>query len=192
MFAVRHVVAAFLLVVAFAAAGQNVSRMSLHVASGLKAGEQVVTVGDDGWIRVRYSYKDNGRGPDIEERLRLAPDGTIAEYQSKGTTTFGSVVDERFTRKGSRAEWKSTSESGRATVTDSALYVPINSSFVPMSASIAALARRPDGKLPLLPGGTLTQRAVDTITITHEGESRDLQLLAQTGIGLRPALAWST
>ncbi|HEX7708920.1 MAG TPA: amidohydrolase family protein, partial [Thermoanaerobaculia bacterium] len=142
--------------------------------------------------RVRYSYKDNGRGPEIEERLRLAPDGTIVEYQSKGTTTFGSVVDERFTRKGSRAEWKSTSESGRTTVNGPAFYVPINSSLVPMSASIAALARRPDGKLPLLPGGTLTQRAVDTITITHEGESRDLQLLAQTGIGLRPALAWST
>ena len=183
---------ASLLVAASSVAAPVASRMSLHVGNGARGGQQVVTVSDDGWIHVRYNFKDNGRGPDIDERFRLAPDGTIVEYHSKGTTTFGSVIDEHFTRRGPNAEWKSTSESGRRTLNESAFYVPINASLAPTSAAIAALAARADGKLPLLPGGSLSQRTIDTITVTREGEKRDLQLLAQTGLGLRPSFYWAT
>ncbi|HEX6178502.1 MAG TPA: amidohydrolase family protein, partial [Thermoanaerobaculia bacterium] len=168
------------------------ARMSLHVANGARGGEQVVTTSDDGWIRVRYIYKDNGRGPEIEERFRLANDGTIAEYHATGTTTFGSKIDEHFTRRGANAEWRSTSEKGRATASESAFYVPINGSLAPTSAMIAALAGRADGELPLLPSGSLSQRVVDTATVTRGGEKRELQLLAQTGLGLSPSFYWAT
>ena len=106
------IAASALLFVVSAAADETVSRMSLHVANGAKGGEQVITRTDDGWTRVRYIYKDNGRGPEIQERFRLGADGTIAEYHASGKTTFGSVIDEHFTRRGTNAEWKSTSESG--------------------------------------------------------------------------------
>ena len=182
----------FLMLAASAAADQTVTRMTLYVANGSKGGEQIVTTTDDGWVRVRYIFKDNGRGPEIEERFRLAPDGTFAEYHATGTTTFGSVIDEHFTRSGANAEWKSTSESGRRGLTGSAFYVPINGSLAPVSASIAAVAARQDKKLPLLPSGSLTQRAIDTVTVTRDGVKRDLQLLAQTGLGLRPGLYWAT
>jgi imidazolonepropionase-like amidohydrolase len=184
--------ASLLLFAASAAAAETVSRMSLHVANGTRGGEQVVTTGDDGWTRVRYIYKDNGRGPEIQERFRLAADGTIAEYHATGTTTFGSVIDEHFTRRGANVEWKSTSESGRRTLVESAFYVPINGSLAPVSAAISALASRPDGKLSLLPSGSLTQRAVDTMTLTRGSEKRELQLLAQTGLGFSPSFYWAT
>lgn len=182
----------FLLLTVSGAADERVSRMSLHVANGAKGGEQIVTTSDDGWIRVRYVFKDNGRGPEIEERFRLAPDGTLAEYHATGTTTFGSVIDEHFTLRGASAEWKSTSESGRRTLTEPSFYVPINSSLAPVSASIAAVAARHDGKLPLLPSGSLSQRVIDTVTVTKDGVKRDLQLLARTGLGLSPGLYWAT
>lgn len=188
----RTSIAAGLLLLAVPAAAETVSRMSLHVANGAKGGEQVVTTSDDGWTRVRYIFKDNGRGPQIEERFRLAPDGTIAEYHASGTTTFGSKIDEHFTRRGETAEWKSTSESARRTLTESAFYIPINGSLAPVSAAIAALASRPDGKLPLLPSGSLKQRVVDTVTLKRGSETRDLQLLAQTGLGFAPSFYWAT
>ena len=188
----RFIVPAALLAVTAAAADPTVSRMSLHVANGTRGGEQVVTRSDNGWIHVRYIYKDNGRGPEIEERFRLAPDGMLAEYHAKGTTTFGSVIDEHFTRRGADAEWKSTSETGRKTLTEPAFYVPINGSFAPVSAMIATLAAQPDGKLPLLPSGSLTQRAIDRVTVSRGGEKRELQLLAQTGLGLNPSFYWAT
>ena len=185
-------VAALLLLAVSAAADQTVSRMSLHVANGTKAGEQVVTTSDDGWIRVRYIYKDNGRGPEIEERFRLAADGTMTEYHATGKTTFGSVIDEHFTRRGASAEWRSTSERGRTTDAESAFYVPIDGSYAPVAAFIAALAARSDGQLPLLPSGSLRQRAIDTATVTRDGEKRELQLLAQTGLGFTPSFYWAT
>ena len=39
---------------------------------GKQGGEQVVETGDDGWTKVTFTYKDNGRGPEISERYRLA------------------------------------------------------------------------------------------------------------------------
>lgn len=181
-----------LLLLSVSARADSVSRMLLFVADGTKAGEQVVTRRDDGLVKVRYIFKDNGRGPEIEEQFRVAPDGTLREYSSKGTTTFGSVIDERFTRKGDKAEWRSTSERGSRTVSGTAQYVPLNGSFEPASLSIAALAGRPDGKLPLLPGGTLTQRTIDTAVATRGDESLKLQLIAQTGQGLTPSFYWAT
>lgn len=185
-------IACLALLLSVSARAETVSRMLLFVADGTKAGEQVVTRHDDGLVTVRFIFKDNGRGPEIEERFRVAPDGTLSEYHSKGTTTFGSLIDEHFTRKGDQAEWRSTSEKGSRTVSGPAQYVPLNSSFAPAALAIAALAARPDGKLPLLPGGTLTQRTIDKAVATRGGASQDLQLIVQTGQGLTPSFYWTT
>ncbi len=185
-------VVSLLALLSLSARADSVSRMLLFVADGTKAGEQVVTRRDDGLVKVRYIFKDNGRGPEIEEQFRVGPDGTFTEYRSRGTTTFGSAIDERYTRRGDKAEWRSTSEKGNRTVSGPAQYVPLNGSLEPASLSIAAVAARPDGKLPLLPGGTLTQRTIDTAVATRGDESRKLQLIAQTGQGLTPSFFWAT
>ncbi|MGH8105419.1 MAG: hypothetical protein ACREO2_03820, partial [Arenimonas sp.] len=70
-------------------------RYVILVDGGKQAGEQIVERGDDGLTKVRFIFKDNGRGPELNEEFRLAADGTFSEYQVKGNTTFGSVVDER-------------------------------------------------------------------------------------------------
>lgn len=171
---------------------ESVSRMLLFVADGTKAGEQTVTRSDDGLVKVRYIFKDNGRGPEIEERFRLAADGTFSEYHAKGTTTFGSTIDEHFTRKGDKAEWRSTSEKGSRVVSGAAFYVPLRGSIESASQSIAALAARPDGKLPLLPSGTLTQRSLTTVDVRRGDTSQKVQLIAQTGQGLTPTFYWAT
>lgn len=189
---IRTLTVACLLFIAISARAESVSRMVLFVADGTKAGEQVVTRSDDGLVKVRFIFKDNGRGPEIEEQFRVAPDGTLSEYHSKGTTTFGSVIDEHFSRKGNQAEWHSTSEKGSRTVSGPAQYVPLNGSFEPAAITIAALAARPDGKLPLLPGGTLTQQTIDKAVVTRGGVSQNLQLIAQTGQGLTPSFFWAT
>src|SRR5690349_16594678 len=100
------------LLLAFSVQAASVTRMTIYVSDGTKAGEQIVTRSDDGLVKVHYIFKDNGRGPEIDEQFRVAADGTLSEYQAKGSTTFGSVVDEHFSRKGDNAEWHSTSEKG--------------------------------------------------------------------------------
>src|SRR5687767_14736621 len=88
-------------------------RYGIYAGDGKRSGQQVVTRGDDGLVRVVYGYKDNGRGPDYVEEFRLAPDGTFSEYRIKGKSTFGAAVDERFSVAGGEARWDSPSEHER-------------------------------------------------------------------------------
>jgi hypothetical protein len=103
------------------------------------------------------------------------------------------VVDEQFSRQGDQAQWKSTSEQGQKTVSGPAAYLPLNSSFEVESIAIAALAKTPDGKLPLLPSGTLSQQELDRVEVTGaDGRKQTVRLLAQTGVGLSPSFYWAT
>lgn len=183
--------AAFLLVSANAFAAEKL-RYVILVDGGKQAGEQVVETGDDGWTKVKFIFKDNGRGPEIQERYRLDKDGTFAEYYATGTTTFGSVVNDSFVRKGARAEWKSTSEKGASAVKTASLYSPIWASAQPSSIAIGLLNKSPTNELALFPGGVLRQSVVEELIVKKDGQQQTIQLLKQTGQGLAPNFAWAT
>ena len=155
-------------------------------------GRQVVERSDDGLYTVSFIYKNNGRGPEFTERYRLAPDGSFTQYHVTGTSTMGAKVDEHFERRGTRAEWRSTTERGAATVAGPAMYVPLAGSYAPNSVFLAALTKSVDGSIPLLPNGTLRMRKLDEIEVTNGSETRKVQLIAQTGIGLQPWFQWIT
>jgi hypothetical protein len=162
------------------------------VDNGKQAGHQVVTTGDDGITRVDYIFKDNGRGPELKEEFKLAPDGTFTSYHVTGSTTFGAPVDESFGRDGNKTWWKSTSDTGEQAVDGTALYSPLGGTPAGFSVAFAALAQRADGKLPLIPSGTLSTRKVAETEVSNGGEKRKVQLLAITGVGLVPQFVWAT
>ena len=180
------------LIVAAGARAAEATRYLIFTGDGKPAGEQVVERADDGITRVRFVFKTNGRGPELMEVFRLTPDGTLAEYAVTGSAEMGGPVDERFLHSGGKVTWHTTSDSGSATVSGPALYVPLNGSFEIASISIAAVAARADGRLPLLPTGSLSQRRLDEVELTQGGQTRRVQLLAQTGIGFTPAFYWAT
>ncbi|MYM95556.1 amidohydrolase family protein [Duganella vulcania] len=161
--------------------------------NGKQIGEQAVERQDDGLTKVRFIFKNNGRGPELTEQFRMGADGVMSEYSVKGNSTFGAVVDERFARNGGQAEWKSTSEQGTKAVSGPAGYLPLNGSFEIVSAYITALAAAPEHKLALLPSGTLSQTVLDTLEVSSgSGAKQTVQLVAQTGVGLSPAFYWAT
>ena len=162
------------------------------VDNGKEAGHQVVTTGDDGVTHVDYIFKDNGRGPELKEEYQLAADGTFTRYHVTGTTTFGAPVDESFGRDGNKTWWKSTSDKGELDVAGTALYSPLGGTPAGFSVAFAALAKRPDGKLPLIPSGTLSTRKIAEAEVTNGSQTRKVDLLAITGVGLQPTFAWAT
>ncbi|MEO7916439.1 MAG: amidohydrolase, partial [Dokdonella sp.] len=163
------------------------------VDGGKKAGEQVVTVGDDGVTRVEFVFKDNGRGPELKEQYTLNPDGTYRDYQVKGTATFGAKIDESFRVDDGKATWKSTSDQGSQKFEEGALYAPLAGTPQTATVTIAAMAKRPGMRLPLIPSGSLSQRTVDEVELTNsKGEKRKVVLLAMTGVGFTPQFAWAT
>ena len=174
-----------------AAAAETIRYVTVSDTLGTP-GHQVVERGDDGWFTVRYVYKNNGRGPELNERYRLAPDGSFSEYHVTGTTTLVATVDEHFERTGALAQWRSTTERGSREVTGSAMYVPQNGSYAPISVFIAALASRPQAPLALLPNGSLRLRTLDEVEVERDGVRQRVQLIEQTGLGFTPWLYWAT
>ena len=115
-------------------------------------GSQVTTVRADGRIDVDMSYRNNGRGPDIKERSRFAPDGTLVSFQVSGKSTFGAPISERYALHGNQAQWRSVADHGEATVTAPAVYVPVDSSFEAFAVIVRAALRQRENRIAALPG----------------------------------------
>ncbi|MFD0738375.1 amidohydrolase family protein [Lysobacter koreensis] len=162
------------------------------VDGGKQAGHQVVSHGDDGVTRVDFIFKDNGRGPELKEQYTLAADGTFKTYQVKGTSTFGAAIDETFSLDAGQARWKSTSDHGQQAVAGTGLYSPLGGTPAGFSVALGALTQRSDGKLPLIPSGTLSMRKLGEAQVANGRDKRTVQLVALTGIGLTPTFAWAT
>lgn len=162
------------------------------VDGGRQAGQQTVTTGDDGVVRTDFIFKDNGRGPELKEEFSLNDDGTFRRYRVTGTSTFGAPVDEQFELVDGVARWKSTSDQGEQRVAAGAQYSPLGGTPAVASVALAALAVRDDGRLPLIPSGTLSVRKVSDAQVRNGDEARTVQLVAITGIGFTPTFAWAT
>ena len=157
-----------------------------------KAGEQIVQNLPGHLIKVHFTYKDNGRGPDIDEEIKVGADGMMSSFDAKGASTFGAPIDEHFTMEGKKAEWHSTTEKGEKALSERAFYIPLNNSFEPASLMVHVLAGLHGKRLPLLPSGFLTQKKVDELTVTANGKTQKVQLFVQTGLGLSPNFFWAT
>ncbi len=158
------------------------------VDSGNKAGEIVESCSSARECTVRYIFRDNGRGPEVIERIRYAVDGTYERYAATGSSTFGSKIDERFESKGSRARWQSTAERGDTDAATGKLYLSLQGSglvYEPMARLTT------DGKtLPLLPTGVVSRRTLKTLTIGEGERRREIELVAFSGLGLTPDFVW--
>jgi imidazolonepropionase-like amidohydrolase len=184
--------AVLLIVAAHSHAANQTTKYKIYVDNGKQAGEQIVERDETGLTKVKFIFKDNGRGPELTEQYRLASDGSLSEYSVKGSSTFGAIVDEKFSRKDSLAQWQSTSEKGSKNLTGTALYVPLNSSFEMASVAISALAGQGETEIPLLPSGTLAHKKIAEMEVVRGSEKQMVHLISQTGIGLSPSYIWAT
>ncbi len=178
---------------ALALSGPVAADTTVHYAvlyAGRTAGSQTTTVGDDGQLQVRYTHRDNGRGPDLEERIVAAPDGTLRRYRLRGRSTFGAPLDERFEIRGSRAIWRSPAESGSAAVDGPAMYVPADGSPEIRAMIARAASRAPGGRMAAWPGGELVSRRLTEVRLGPEGRQRRVALYAISGLDLEPVYVW--
>jgi len=179
--------AGVLLLVATSAAAAT--RYDILFAGNL-SGQQTTSVARDGTIRTTLSYRNNGRGPDLEERIVLAADGTIAGYRATGTSTFGSKIDESYSRRGERVVWRSSADQGDRRVDGAALYLPVESSFEANAVIARALLAAPGGRLAALPAGELSIERLAGTTLERDGEQRAVALYAIHGMSTQPAFLW--
>jgi Amidohydrolase family len=182
-----------LLAVCSAAAAQAATEYHYTMLfSGHVGGEHITRIADDGSITTDFSYRENGRGPDYKERFSLAPDGTLQRFAITGKSTFGSLVDERFERKGDHAEWSGKVDHGTLRVSGKALYIPIDSTIEVTGITLRALIHEPTSKLPGIPGGELSVIKLIDTTVSNGKDSQALVLYAMRGADLEPDYVWMT
>jgi hypothetical protein len=159
---------------------------------GNPAGTQTTTVGADGRIAVEFSYRENGRGPDLREEITLAPDGTPLSERVTGKSTFGAPVDEFYQRTAAGAEWKSLADHGHADPAGPVLYVPLDNSIEPLALMVRALTQTAEHKLRALPAGTVNLERLQEASIVSDGVQRTVALYALTGLDTSPTYVWMT
>src|SRR5688572_16392609 len=157
-----------------------------------KASGSLTTKTDKDKIDVVFTYRDNGRGPDIYETIRLAPDGTIAEYRVKGKSTFGAPIAESFRREGSRARWQSHSDRGETTISKPSIYVPVENSPEIGAITARALLKAPSQQLDALPGGQMRIEKLAELTLKSGSKQQPVALYNISGLDLSPSFQWLT
>lgn len=153
---------------------------------GTKVGAAEITTTEEGYS-VFYEYRNNGRGPTINETISLDAAGIPIGWTAAGNTTFGNAVDERFALNGNAATWTDSTGDGSATVSEPTLYVPQNASPFSLAISARALMADEDATMPALPGGTLRLQEMERLDVSSaDGATRSVTSYSLSGTSYNP------
>ena len=154
--------------------------------AGEDRGHMIVET-DGNEVQIDFDYKQNGRGPTIEERLVLDDAAYPLSWTITGTTTFGNQVDEWFRREDGVASWQDASGSGSTQVDGPAFYAEQNGSVYSAGLLARALLADADGTLEVLPGGTARIRAHGTMTFDGPAGKVEATTYEISGLSLNPS-----
>lgn len=159
------------------------------VSLGRSSGQSVLTHLPDGSMQVALEVLENGRGPRTDATFSLAPDGTFARFEARGHHSFGAKFTATFERRGTRASWRSTEESGQQEVSAPALYYPV-AELPEIDGILLRAALAGGGSLRILPAGTARVEEVGRATVTVKGQRRELRAWAIHGVSFLPRYTW--
>lgn len=136
---------------------------------------------------IDYDYKNNGRGPTMKEVLDVDANGFPAKWTITGTTTFGSKVNESFSRTGAKASWKDSTGPGSAVTKEQAIYVAQSGSPWALGLYARAVLKDADHRLPALPGGILSLDPAGDMGVAGKAGTAAVKVYALGGIDTSPS-----
>jgi len=156
------------------------------------SGESTLRYGADGSVDNHYEEHENGRGSEVNAKVRFATDGTLASFDATGHETMGTPIDEHFTLTAKHAKWKSAAESGEKDVDGPVFYMPL----APTIESLGWLARalkNNGGKIALLPDGTARLEKTGDYQLPKQPGDANVHTItsyAIYGISFEPTRVW--
>jgi imidazolonepropionase-like amidohydrolase len=137
-------------------------------------------------VQVVYRVDNNGRGPKVEEQLKLDGRGYPLDWSIEGTSLFGAAVDEHYRWSDGRSEWSSQADRGTAAAEHPPMYIGGDSSPWSYGMYVRALLQDDDRAIDVLPSGRMTLKQLETLEI---GENdRPVTVYEVSGIQLEPQL----
>ncbi|WP_420583325.1 amidohydrolase family protein [Reichenbachiella sp.] len=149
-----------------------------------KAGFFTSSQTSDDTYQFVYEYNDRGRGPHLEESIRLNEEGVIQSLEIQGHNYLKDTVTEIFSLGSEKAKWKSASESGEAK-SQNAFYLGINST--PGCWNLLVKKLLESKSIDLYPSGTAKLSSINEYTI---GDTLKLKLVEFVGIEFEPNYVW--
>lgn len=90
-----------------------------------------------------FSYRENGRGPDVVERMGLDASGRVLSYDARGVATFGAAIAERFDfGADGRVRWSSRVDKGDEPARPGEWFLPLDASPAYMGLMVGWLLRQ--------------------------------------------------
>jgi imidazolonepropionase-like amidohydrolase len=160
------------------------------ILSGNKAGYESSTRNPDGSLQIHFEFNDRGRGPNINEKIRIGKDAIPTEIEITGVDYLKAPVDERFSLKQGAASWKNRSEEGQKKINGKAFYASISGATEETGLLAQALLAAPQRKLALLPAGEVSIEKRSELKINANGQSRTVIQYAISGLGFSPSPLW--
>lgn len=158
------------------------------LVQGVPAGSLTVATGADaGQVQVTFSYRDNGRGPDLDERFTVDADGGSSQFRIEGRSTYGAEVREQFDVVDGRARWAMPGDSGDEALQPGALFLPVTYTSAYQAQLVRALLQRPAQTAAVYGGFRMTVERVAGHTLT---DGSGVSLFAISGIDTAPHLLW--
>ncbi|HEY8091495.1 MAG TPA: hypothetical protein VIF09_26705, partial [Polyangiaceae bacterium] len=155
-----------------------------------RSGTMVTLIHGNGSRESTMEIDENGRGPKVESKYKVAPDHTLIAFDANGHEEAGQPVDEHFVLEAGQATWKSTDEQGTKAVTAPAFYVPHATDTEALGLLAQALIAA-GGTLPLLPDGSARAERVGEATVRGpNGATQHLAAWSITGRGFVPETVW--
>lgn len=178
-------------VAAIAAAEESPQLRYDWLTQGKRSGGLSVSLQGDGLRLSEFAFNDRGRGPNLKERVALDADGLIRSLYIEGKAYMGSPVDERFARDSAGlANWKSAAEAGSQADAQRAFYIAGESTPDQIGILARALLAAPGQSLALLPSGNARIESLAHESVTHAGETRQVELFGISGLGFEPDYVW--
>lgn len=156
---------------------------------GERAGTMSVRQDGD-TVRVDYSYRNNGRGPDLQEEFRVGPQRQPVSYRVRGRNEFGGEIREDATVESGRLRWSSVADQGDEPAAEGVLHAPLQSTPAFWGQMLRALVARPDLRAPTLGGRTLQAERLERIEIDGGAGPVAVVLHAVTGVDSEPWYLW--
>ena len=157
------------------------------LVQGTNIGVTEVTKTETGYS-VFYEFRNNGRGPTINETITIDENGIPTAWQADGATTFGNEISERFSLSDGQATWTDSTGSGSASVSEPSLYFAQNGTPYALAVIARALLADNDQTMPALPGGELRLTEMDILNVANaDGETSEITAYALSGTSYNPS-----
>lgn len=135
----------------------------------------------------QYSYTDRGRGPALQEMIRLNEQNFITDHSITGVNYLKDSVDERFATEGGSASWVNSGGQKEGDFNGDQLYFRYDGSPAAYEILAQLLLASDTRKVGLYPQGEI--ELIQTFPLTLKGDTK-AQLLMLKGLDMNPSYLW--